>query len=58
MELPTNPAMLLSVINMKLRDEYCSLDALCEDMNISKENLLNTMQEAGFEYNPIANKFW
>ncbi len=57
-ELPTNPAMLLSVINMKLRDEYPSLDALCDDMNLSKEELLHTMNSAGFEYNPTANKFW
>lgn len=57
-ELPTNPAMLLSVINMKLRDEYPSLDALCEDLNLSKEELLHTMNNAGFEYNHTANKFW
>ncbi len=57
-ELPKNPAILLSVINMKLRDEYPSLDALCEDLNLSKEELLHTMNNAGFEYNPTANKFW
>ena len=36
MELPEDPMMLFSVINMKLRDCYASLDELCEDMNISK----------------------
>jgi hypothetical protein len=30
--------MLFSVINMKLRDCYSSLDELCEDMNVNKEN--------------------
>ncbi len=57
-QLPNNPAILLSVINMKLRDAYCSLDALCEDLDISKDELVRKMQEAGFEYNPTANKFW
>lgn len=56
--LPNDPMMLLSVINMKLRDNYSSLDALCEDMNINKNNLVRQLSSAGFEYNPAANKFW
>ena len=32
MTLPKDPMMLFSVVNMKLRDEYHSLDALCENM--------------------------
>ena len=40
MELPEDPMMLFSVINMKLRDCYASLDELCEDMNISKDILI------------------
>ena len=35
--LPTDPIMLLSVVNTKLRDRYDSLEALCEDMNVSPE---------------------
>ena len=57
MELPKDPMMLFSFINMKLRDYYPSLDAL-EDMNVSKEDILNRLKEAGFEYNPSQNKFW
>ena len=30
MELPEDPMMLFSVINMKLRDCYASLDELCD----------------------------
>ncbi len=56
--LPDDPVMLLSVINMKLRDCYSSLDDLCEDMNISKVELTNRLSAAGFEYNPDSNKFW
>ena len=58
MELPNDPMMLLSVINMKLRDEYSNLDALCEDLDLDKAVLLNKLSQAGFEYNPEANKFW
>lgn len=56
--LPKDPFMLFSFINMKLRDEYDSLDALCEDMDINKEVLVTTLGALGFEYSPEHNKFW
>ena len=43
MNLPEEPMMLYSFINMKLRDSYPTLDALCA---------------VGFEYNPDKNRFW
>lgn len=58
MELPNDPMMLFSLINMKLRDFYPSLDALCSDLNVNKEDIVNRLKEAGFEYNPEQNKFW
>ncbi|WP_301914565.1 DUF4250 domain-containing protein [Phocaeicola coprophilus] len=58
MELPKDPMMLFSLINMKLRDFYPSLDALCSDLNVNKEDIVNCLKEAGFEYNPEQNKFW
>lgn len=58
MELPEDPMMLFSVINMKLRDCYASLDELCEDMNISKDILIGKQESIGFEYNAEQNKFW
>lgn len=58
MELPKDPMMLFSVINMKLRDNYSSLDELCEDLHIDKNEIINLLQAAGFEYSPEYNKFW
>lgn len=58
MELPKDPMILFSLINMKLRDFYPSLDALCSDLNVNKEDIVNRLKEAGFEYNPEQNKFW
>lgn len=58
MELPKDPMMLFSLINMKLRDFYPSLDTLCSDLNVNKEDIVNRLKEAGFEYNPEQNKFW
>ena len=56
--IPTDPMMLFSFINMKLRDQYPSLDALCEDMDIDKNQLLSTLAAVGFEYSEENNKFW
>ena len=50
--------MLMSVINMKLRDFYTSLDALCEDMDLDRSELEETLGKAGFEYNESQNRFW
>ena len=58
MDLPNDPMMLLSFINMKLRDFYPTLDSLCEDMNIYRAEIEKKLNEAGFEYNEELNKFW
>ena len=57
MELPKDPMMLFSVINMKLRDCYSSLDELCEDMDVNKDELVNQLKAVGFEYSAEHNKF-
>ena len=56
--IPSDPLMLLSFINMKLRDQYDSLDELCASMDIDRSELESRLAEAGFEYNPQQNKFW
>ena len=46
-EMPKDPMMLMSFINMKLRDFYPTLDALCDDMDVDRQELENKMAEAG-----------
>ena len=58
MDLPQDPMILLSFINMKLRDFYPTLDALCEDMNVDNEELMAKLAAFGFEYSEEQNKFW
>lgn len=57
MELPQDPFMLLSVINTKLRDFYSSLDALCNDMDVDKDEICEKLKGVGFEYYSEMNKF-
>lgn len=55
--LPKDPIMLLSMINMKLRDQYASLNALCEDMDVPEEEIVRTLSEVGYEYSEQTNQF-
>lgn len=55
--LPSDPIMLMSVINTWLRDNYPSLNALCDDKQISRTDLENRLAEAGFIYMPEINQF-
>lgn len=57
MKLPEDPVLLFSVVNLKLRDFYSGLDALCEDLDIKKEELVNRLSEAGFSYDEEHNCF-
>ena len=42
--LPKNPQILLSVINTKLRDCYHSLDELCNDLDESKQDIIEILK--------------
>ena len=56
--LPKDPIMLMSFINMKLRDFYPSLDALCEDMGLDRNEIETSLKEAVYEYSRENNRFW
>ena len=55
--LPSDPMMLLSVVNMKLRDAYASLDALCDDLDVSEEEIVSRLSEVGYAYSKERNQF-
>lgn len=58
MELPQDPMMLYSFINLKLRDYYPSLEALCADLGVEQEEIVQKLKSVGFEYNAEQNRFW
>ena len=55
MYIPQDNYMLLSIINMKLRDSYSSLDSLCESEDISKEEIITKLESIGYNYNKYLN---
>ncbi|WP_204378471.1 DUF4250 domain-containing protein [Agaribacterium haliotis] len=49
--------MLMSMINMKLRDEFGSLDSLVSYYDLDQDKLLAHLKAAGFDYFSGANQF-
>jgi len=57
MQFPQDPFMIFSVINMQLRDNYASLDALCDDLQADRKDIESRLAESGFVYDAEHNKF-
>ncbi len=55
--LPKNPILLLSIVNTKLRDFYSSLDELCQDLDESKDEIIDILARFGYIYDMELNQF-
>ena len=55
--LPNDPVMLLSVVNTKLRDEYCNLEELCIAEDVKENNLTEKLVYIDYRYDPKINQF-
>lgn len=55
--LPSDPMILLSYINTRLRDDYASLEDCCEDLALDAEELKQRLAGLGFVYDPAQNRF-
>lgn len=55
--IPKDPVMLLSYINTKLRDDYPSLDSLCEDLGLKQQALTEQLAVIGYTYDTDLNRF-
>ena len=55
--LPQDPAILLSFVNTRLRDEYPSLDELCASLGEDQAALEDKLAAIGYEYDPAVNQF-
>ena len=49
--------ILVSIINLKLRDYYENLEELCDDMDISKKMLIEKLKKGNYEYMKESNSF-
>ena len=57
MAIPNDPIMLLSFVNLKLRDYYPTLDEMCSDLEIDKNDIISKLSSIDYEYYKDLNKF-
>ena len=55
--MPKDPVMLLSYVNLKLRDYYNSVDELCAAENVEKQSILDKLAGIGYVYNEENHQF-
>ncbi len=55
--IPSDPFMLLSFINMKLRDEFDDFDSLCDSLELDPEEIKKKLSDIGYQYNAQINQF-
>jgi hypothetical protein len=52
-----DPHILVGIINTKLRNNYSSLDELCSDLDIDKDELIKILSEINYKYDKTNNQF-
>lgn len=55
--IPKDPVMLLSFINLKLRDFYASLEDLCDDLDVSQFEVEEKLAKIDYHYDKEKNQF-
>ena len=55
--LPKDPAILLSFVNTKLRDEYSSLEDLCAALGADPADIAGRLAALDDRYDPTHNQF-
>ena len=55
--IPNDPVMLLSFVNLKLRDYYSNLDAMCDDLDVDKAEIVAKLETIDYHYDVQQNKF-
>ncbi len=57
MQMPKDPVMLLSFVNMKLRDFYQDMESLCMDYNITMDAVSEKLHSIGYTYDRALNQY-
>ena len=57
MPIPSDPVILLSFVNTKLRDFHSSFDDLCKTLQVDPEDVTSKLTGIGYEYDAKLNRF-
>ena len=55
--IPKEPAMLLSFVNLKLRDYFLNLDVFCEEYEVNKDEIIQKLASIVYHYDIEKNQF-
>ena len=55
--IPQDPVMLLSFINLKLRDFYGSLNSICDDLDVKEQEITDKLAAIDYHYDEERNQF-
>ncbi len=55
--VPKDPMILLSYMNTQLRDNYSSLEEMCQALDLDEAQIRKTLSDIGFEYVSDKNCF-
>lgn len=55
--IPKDPVMLLSFLNLKLRDFYGSDEAMYEDLDLDRKEIEEKLAAIGYTYDKERNQF-
>lgn len=55
--IPKDPVMLMSFLNTKLRDQYSSLEELCQDLEADQAELEKKLELIDYRYDAGRNQF-
>lgn len=55
--VPQDPAMLLSYVNLKLRDFYSDLEGMCDDLELDAEEICGKLAQIDYRYDREKNQF-
>ncbi len=56
-QIPKDPIMLVSYVNMQLRDFYPSMEELCKALGLDKSRLEEKLGAVDYHYSPERNQF-
>ncbi len=55
--IPKDPIMLLSYVNLKLRDYYADLESMCRDLDLDAKQLCRDLEAVDYHYDRERNQF-
>ena len=56
-KFPKDPFMLLSFINMRLRDTYPTMEELCKALDADREEIDAKLASIDYEYDELTNRY-